>query len=155
MTLQEKLEAFQQGTAVLHTPTQEIFSKLMEAMRDTGTIECILEDQQWWDCKEDTVVDYIYFFASAGFKAVTHSDSGWYREAFPRTPIIEVTEEDFNGSSLPAGIQKRMQEINGYTNDIVMCHVDADELLCDILEQQGFHEVVKWFKQLHGRVTND
>ena len=102
MTLQEKLDAFQRGTAVLHTPTQEIFSKLMEAMRDAGTIEGILEDQLWVDCKEDTVVDYIYFFASVGFKAVTHSDTGWYREAFPRIPILEVTEEDFNGSLLPS-----------------------------------------------------
>ena len=40
MTLEEKLEKFKSGTAALHTPTQELFGKLMEELEKRGYEWC-------------------------------------------------------------------------------------------------------------------
>ena len=92
MTLQEKLDAFQRGTAVLHTPTYEIFSKLMGIFVEQGFRR--LSDYCWVANCVNTCVDYKKN-PRTSFESVQ-----WYRKYYSNLIILEVTEEDFNSPML-------------------------------------------------------
>ena len=99
MTLQEKLDAFQRGAAVLHTPTYEIFSKLMGIFVEQGFRR--LSDYCWVANCVNTCVNY------KKSPRTTFASVHWYRKYYSSLIIIEVTEEDFNGSMLSSETKAR------------------------------------------------
>ena len=99
MTLQEKLNAFQRGTAVLHTPTYEIFSKLMCIFVEQGFRR--LSDYCWVANCVNTCVDY------KKNPRTSFASVQWYRKYYSNLIILEVTEEDFNGSMLSSETKAR------------------------------------------------
>ena len=99
MTLQEKLDAFQRGTAVLHTPTWEVFNKLMDVFVEQGFER--LPDYYWAVNCVNTCVDY------KKNPRTTFASVHWYRKYYSDLIILEVTEENFNGSMLPSETKAR------------------------------------------------
>ena len=99
MTLQEKLNAFQRGTAVLHTPTYEIFSKLMGIFVEQGFRR--LSDYCWVANCVNTCVDY------KKNPRTSFASVQWYRKYYSKLIILEVTEEDFDGSMLSSETKAR------------------------------------------------
>ena len=102
MTLQEKLDAFQRGAAVLHTPTWEVFNRLMDIFVEQGFER--LPGYYWAVNCENTCVDY------KKNPRTSFASVRWYRKYYPNLIILEVTEEDFTGSLL--SLEPKAREAN-------------------------------------------
>src|SRR5574344_1248923 len=96
MTLEEKLEKFKSGTVALHTPTREIFGKLMAELERLGYKWCAgkVPTSNLWDRWKtfreytcvDNCLDGMYYYSRKYFEAGNVS-------------ILEITEEDFAAPS--------------------------------------------------------
>lgn len=109
MTLEEKLEKFKSGTATLHTPTQEVFVKLMKELEERGykwRSGCSASDNmfdRWGHFEEMTCVsnrtDGMYYY-----------DLAYYESE--EIAILEITEEDFTDpSETVESVMKSVEEI--------------------------------------------
>ena len=109
MTLEEKLEKFKSGTAALHTPTREVFGKLMTELERLGYRWCTGEFptnnlwDRWKSFREYTCVNNCL--------AGMYYDSREYFEA-GNVWILEITEEDFAApSETVESVVKSIEEV--------------------------------------------
>ena len=109
MILEEKLEKFKSGTAVLNTPTQEIYDRLMIELEKRGYKWCSGRgasdnpSDRWGDTKEMTCV-------SNRTNGMYYCDRTYYESR--NLSILEITEEDFTApSETVESVMKSIEEV--------------------------------------------
>ena len=109
MTLEEKLEKFKSGTAVIHTPTQEIYGRLMKELEKHGYKWCSGRSasdnlfDRWGYFEEMTCV-------SNRTDGMYYCDRAYYESE--GIAILEITEEDFTSpSETVESVMKSVEEV--------------------------------------------
>lgn len=144
-TLEEKLELFKADTHVLHTPTREIYDKLMVELEKRG---------YRWDIPVSSDVSYRYW---DNYKSNTivrcgsfHNRTIIYGELGGRTnagrEVLELTPEDFKGNEQEAHMKITI-ETDGHHKTTAECNGITAESLCNPADEfklpKGVHMAVQ------------
>ena len=126
MTLEEKLQKMLDGEIVLHTPTQEIFDKLMDSIKDKTKP---LKSRIWETHRYDTCVDNEYNGKSA--KDLSYCYEGYYKRN--SYTIVELTLEDFSTPPTTSDKQQELlQKVLEVTKDISAISKLEDKYKTDV-----------------------
>lgn len=139
-TLEEKLELFKAGTHVLHTPTQEIYDKLIVELEKRGyTILSKSPNKFWGDNGEHTCIRYALTGQHYGAKQDYLEDG---------KGIIDLTPEDFNRTSNKQEAHMKITiETDGHYKTTAECNGITAESLCNPTDEfklpKGVHMAVQ------------
>ena len=126
MTLEEKLKGLLEGKLVLHTPTQEIFDKLMGKFINK---DIALSPDKWKDYKESTCVDSEDSGKPAGY--LSYGRINYYQRIYPQLPVVELTLDDFITPTLDKQ-QELLQKVLEVTKDISVISKLEDKYKTDV-----------------------
>ena len=144
-TLEDKLELFKAGTHVLHTPTQEIYDKLMVELEKRGYKWCRpvsseVSRRYWSDYEGETIV-CCGFFDDGG---VTYGRLGGYTNY--NREVLELTPEDFKDSEQEEHMKITI-ETDGHHKTTAECNGITAESLCNPMDEfklpKGVHMAVQ------------
>lgn len=124
-TLEDKLKLFKAGTHVLHTPTQEIYDKLMVELEKRGYV--------WVDCRELPTKyngysgnPYVTKFFAYEHNGIARQSNAYDKEAFT------LTLEDFNTPQVITitsdGYRRVTAESNGVTAEALCNPTDTFDI---------------------------
>ena len=145
-TLDDKLELFKAGTHVLHTPTQEIYDKLMVELEKRGyewhdPVSSEGPHSYWGNYNSDTVV-------CCGFCGDNRMSYG--RLGGPINEgrkVLEVTLNDFKSDSEQEANMKITIETDGHYKTTAECNGVTAESLCNPADEfklpKGVHMAVQ------------
>lgn len=120
MTLEEKLEKFKSGTAVLNTPTPELWDKLMMELDKRGykwLSDTTMTSKATWNCPIG-VKDLCLHCSNYNASRVFCGYIGDYRES--PLGILKITEDDFATSS--ETVESVMKSIEELKADLEFYH---------------------------------
>ena len=153
-TLEDKLELFKAGTHVLHTPTQEIYDKLMVEFEKRGYkwhnwVDPKVSRGYWSDYNNETIVCCGVFDDNEG---VTYDKLGGYSNA--KREVLELTLEDFrmgNAHRVSDSEQEEHMKItietDGHHKTTAECNGITAESLCNPMDEfklsKGVHMAVQ------------
>ena len=137
-TLDDKLELFKAGTHVLHTPTQEVYDKLMVELEKRGYVwasgEKPTEPKGYWE--DSTCISYEPYMEIRYCDVNSHGKTG----------IITLTPEDFNDSEQEVHMKITI-ETDGHHKTTAECNGITAESLCNPMDDfklpKGVHMAVQ------------
>lgn len=144
-TLEEKLELFKAGTHVLHTPTQEIYDKLMVELEKRGyrwhsPVSSDVSYRYWDDYKSNTIVHCGSFHDGTITYGKLGGAAGAGRE------VLELTTEDFKGNEQEEQMKITI-ETDGHYKTTAECNGITAESLCNPTDEfklpKGVHMAVQ------------
>lgn len=137
-TLEDKLALFKAGTHVLHTPTQEIYDKLMVELEKRGYVwqngdNTTKNPLEWIDLRDDTCI-------LAKPKGICKAPMNFY-EDYTGLGILEFTPEDFSTPQVITitsdGYHRVTAESNGVTTEALCNPTDTFDI------SKGSHMALK------------
>lgn len=144
-TLEKKLELFKAGAHALHTPTQEIYDKLMVELEKRGyrwqsPVSSDVSYRYWDDYKSNTIVHWGFFHNGT----ITYGKLGGSTNA--GREVLELTPEDFKGNKQEE-YMKITIETDGHYKTIAECNGITAESLCNPTDEfklpKGVHMAVQ------------
>ena len=144
-TLEDKLELFKAGTHVLHTPTQEIYDRLMEELEELGyvwrsPVSPKVSHSYWGNYKGNTIVCCGFY----GDNGVSYDRLGGSTNE--GRSVLEITLEDFKGSEQEEHMKITI-ETDGHHKTTAECNGITAESLCNPTDEfklpKGVHMAVQ------------